>query len=85
MWVGVSCYVIIRTPPHPYPDLPPSRGKKLGLEGQKLDPGATIYFDGSACLPFISLVTLTFALTRLFQRFTKQHPSHVEFVISAAQ
>ena len=82
MWVGGSCYVIIRTPILSFPR---RRGKELGLEGQKPDSRASLYFDGSACLTLTSLVTLTFALTRLLEGFAEHHFSHVEFVVRTAQ
>jgi hypothetical protein len=82
MCFGVSWYVIIRTPILSFPR---RRGKELGLEGQKPDSRASFYFDGSACLTLTSLVTLTFALTRLIEDFAEHHARHVEFVVGAAQ
>ena len=56
---------------HLYPGLPPSNGE--GTESR------------SAYLPFMFLVTLTFALTRLLEGFAEHHARHVEFVIGTAQ
>ena len=69
---------------HPYPGLPPSRGKELGLKG-KNQIRELRFISMAAPANITSLVTLTFALTRLFQGFAEHHARHVEFVIGTAQ